>query len=123
MFTTIALSFVLAATPPPPAPMTDAELVNTVLSDPAFSLYASVFPKDSADIIVGLANGNTPLEQCAATAVLVCGAGSICSICVHSGPNGSTCSITRHDGDGNCPPSPAPCGPATTDGSSSNAAE
>ncbi|TSC61383.1 MAG: hypothetical protein G01um1014107_2 [Parcubacteria group bacterium Gr01-1014_107] len=103
----------LEATPAAGAVSSDREemqraalLINILLQDPGFQLFEAVFPQDSTAIILELAGGgnppNTPLAQCAQTAVDTCGQGQVCWVCVRAGPNGDACAFSCRDGDGHC---------------------
>ncbi len=52
--------------------------------------------------------GASPLDQCASTAVAVCGAGNVCCLCVVGEP--PSCAFSCGDAEGHGQPCP-PCGP------------
>jgi hypothetical protein len=47
----------------------------------------------------------SPLTQCAETAIMVCGEGQVCCLCVYD----ESCSFSCRDANGGCDPCP-PCG-------------
>jgi len=91
------------------APNPDQAFVNSVLADPGWRLFGTIYPQDADDILIAL-TADSPLSQCAEMAVLVCGAGSTCWLCVTD----QSCSFGCRDADGGCQPAP-PCGSDTPD--------
>ena len=66
--------------------------------------YLSLVSPDAYDGYIIYAN--SPLTQCIEAALLTCGSGNVCSVCVAS----DVCSFQCQDAEGGCEPAP-PCGP------------
>ncbi len=128
MFTSLALTTVLLASPPmigdveaakaETKPQAIVALINGLLADPQFRLFEAVFPQDSGAVLIAMAPPDPPgFTACMQGAVVVCGAGNVCSVCFVNTPQQTICSfICGNPGEPmGCQPQP-PCPPTPKPG-------
>ena len=72
----------------------------------ALMTYLYLVAPDAYDGVMA-ADPVSPLLQCINAAIITCGEGNVCYVCV---VNDTVCSFHCRDGAGECPPPPA-CGP------------
>ncbi len=95
--------------------LTTLWLINSLLADPEWNLYRSVFPDDAKSAIVAIANDNR-FTTCVSEAIHWCeqvGGHRVCSFCLIALPDGTVvCSYTCGDpsAPNGCTP-PPPCPP------------
>lgn len=123
MFSTLCLTTALLASPPMTGqvqvasaeakPQAIVASINSLLADPEFHLFQSVFPQDANEILMVLAPPG--FTDCLSGALATCGQGHVCSFCYYENPNtGETiCSfVCGNPGEPmGCPGTTPPCGP------------
>ncbi len=94
--------------------LTTLWLINSLLADPQWNLFRSVFPDDANSAVVAIANPRG-LISCVSNAIFWCdraGEQSVCSICFIAEPDGTeVCSYICGDPsvpNGCAPPPPCP---------------
>ena len=100
--------------------LTTLVLINSLLADPEWNLYRSVFPDDADSAIMAL--GPPAFAECLDTALWVCedlGGRSVCSFCFIAQPDGTVvCSFICGNPsvpNGCTPPPPCPPWPPETE--------
>ena len=76
--------------------ISELELVNLLLADDCSALLVTLDP--SIDVLPGILGGANPLSECVDAALLTCGAGQVCGVCVSNG----SCSFACRDSEGGC---------------------
>lgn len=76
--------------------ISELELVNLLLADDGYALLVTIDP--SIDVLPGILGGANPLSECVDAALLTCGAGQVCGVCVSNG----SCSFACRDSEGGC---------------------
>ena len=96
--TALAIPLVTSEPASPRLTAADAQtILNAFLTSDEAAFIGAIDAALWTDIVDALAS-DTPLQQCAQTAVSTCGQGQVCWVCV----GGNSCAFSCRDGNGQC---------------------